>query len=113
MKFFKWVMTRPDSFYTMETAGLWRSVFREQVDASDPQVTELLALRTMVQQQEADLLARTSLLDCTFKQLRLTVQERVIADQSNFKELASILRPSQLANLCKWVAQFGEVVIKC
>lgn len=111
LQFLEWALTSErDQFYE-EKDGLFLSLFRDQLGASQKQIELLLGLRREMQKDESKKKDQ-ALLD-SFRALKSNFFARgVLRQQDIFDRLRSILSPSQFTAYLQYVKQYGHVLIK-
>eukprot|EP00456_Euglypha_rotunda_P010315 TRINITY_DN12570_c0_g1_i7.p1 TRINITY_DN12570_c0_g1~~TRINITY_DN12570_c0_g1_i7.p1 ORF type:complete len:365 (-),score=13.33 TRINITY_DN12570_c0_g1_i7:65-1009(-) len=111
LQFLEWALTSErDQFYE-EKDGLFLSLFRDQLGASQKQIELLLTLRREMQKEESR--KKDQALLESFRALKSNFLVRgVLKQQEIFDRLRSIFTPSQLAAYFQYVKQYGHVLIK-
>jgi hypothetical protein len=110
LQFLNWAMSQNDKFYS-DPSGLWSSVFRHEIGASEQQMAAIVALRDQARRQQLMLNPNQqgSLQDAYTKVSGLLRAQ--MASASHFAHLRTILTPHQIAKFCEWVERFGHVCV--
>jgi len=105
LRFVQWIMNQSDKFYD-DPAGLWYSLFSQEVGASATQLAQLLDLRKEFAQKQV--ISGPDVVSQAFDALR-----KAMDDSSRMMgAFAQIFSPAQLVQFFQWVERFGPVCIK-
>jgi len=108
IQFLEWSLIQKEKFYSDD--GLFMSLFRDEMGATQQQIAQVLALRPQMQQQASKLKIQ-SLID-TFRAFESLFRPKGLQQQESFNLLRTIFTPNQLAAYFKWVSLYGAVLIK-